>query len=101
MTLLRAGERLGELGEIVEVGAVTGATVRLGEKHGVVPARTEGDEVGKPFPQRIGVGQKSVMRGAFEPVAVGEAADRKGRREEGHQAKLRGLGPASQAWLWP
>ena len=78
MALLRAGKRLGEFSDIMEVGFVLRTPVRLGKQHGVVPARTEGDEIGKPFLKGIGLGQRPVIRGTFEPMAVGEAANRKG-----------------------
>ena len=46
--------------------------MRLGEKHRVVPARTEGDEIGKPFLKAFAIGHETVVNGALQPVTVGK-----------------------------
>ena len=85
MALARAGQGLGECGNFVKIAAAAGTPPGFGEQHRVVPARAHLDQRLQPGREVLPVGYQAVMHGAFEPMAVGKAADRKGRRQPGHQ----------------
>src|SRR5690606_41707853 len=75
----RAGQRLAELRKLVEISAIGSKSVGLREQNRIVPAGSEFDQRGNPFPQGVRTGDTPFADRPFEPVAVGERADRKSR----------------------
>ena len=80
-------ERQRERGDLGEPCAVAGAGGPVGrrEQDRVVAGRAEGEKAAEPVLEARGVRQITGLVGPFEPVRIGEGADREGRRQPDHQ----------------
>ena len=59
--------------------------MRLRQKHGVAKAGAVAEHRGQPVAQRCGVRDVARLHRPFDAAGIGERADRKGRRQPGHQ----------------
>ena len=57
----------------------------MGQKHAVAKAAAVGQHRRQPVPQRGGVADVAGFHRPFDAAGIGERADRKGRRQPGHQ----------------
>lgn len=85
MAFARTGQRCGKGGRRGKTLRLTGCTMSLGQKHGVIPQKPVAKRDGKPFGKIIRIYQQPVMRRAFKPAGIGKTTQRKGRRQPGQQ----------------
>ena len=93
MAFARSGKRFGELGEFGEVAARPGTPPAFGKQDRIVPARAEARARRRAIPASSPRRRPAPScDGRFQPMAVAEAADRKGR---GQPVQRSGAGTAS------
>ena len=85
---------------VVRLGGAEGG----GEQDRVGARRAEGQEIDEPAAERARVLHVAGLDRPFEPVRIGERADRKGRRQPQHQRQQRGSAgvgrqPSVPPWL--
>ncbi|MCY1245334.1 hypothetical protein D9M72_584800 [compost metagenome] len=63
--------------------------IGLAEQHRVIPAGSVAKQRLQPPPQAFGIADMTIVNRLLQSVRIGEGADRKGRRQPGHEAKQR------------
>ena len=98
VALARAGQRLARARQARRDRRRRGAPPASANSTASFQPEPISTSVGQPACEAGGIGNQPVMHRALQPVAVGKTADRKGRRQPGHQPQQRDVGWSVMAW---
>lgn len=90
ISLRRAGQRPRQIGRFIQGGGIDAPAPAFRQKHRIVPQAAVAQKRLHPAAQFSGIAHTPVLNRLFQPAGIGKTANRKGRRQPGHQPQQRG-----------